>query len=92
MAKLKISIDRILSFLNRYFLWIIGGIFLLLFIYSAYLYYISVYSLLNDSIELTQTELILDEQVFNQVSENIQQRKELLKEVRINSYTNPFSN
>lgn len=88
--KINLSTAKVLDFLNKRYLWIIGAVFLLFFIFNIYIYYQNIYLALNVSIDSEDSELVLDQESFDQVLGFIEQRKERLREVEDNYYSNPF--
>ncbi len=88
--KINFSTTKVLDFLSKRYLWIIGAVFLLFFIFNIYIYYQNIYLTLNTSIDSEDLELVPDRELFNQVLGVIEQRKEQLRQVKDNYYSNPF--
>ncbi len=89
--KLSFSIDRILAFLNKYYLWLVAAVFLILLAYNLCLYYQAVYSALNQPVDSVGSKLTVDQEVFDRVFENIKQREVKLEQVRQSQYPSPFA-
>ncbi len=85
------STAKILNFLGKYYLWIAGVVFLLCFILNIYIYYQSIYLVLNTPVDVESSELILDQELLDQVLGEIEQRKNQLEEIEGGYYSNPFA-
>ncbi len=79
------------NYLKKYYLWIIGVIFISLLFLNIFIYYQYIYLVMKNQPELINQEININEEVLQKVRENIDKREENLFRVRKTEYYNPFN-
>jgi len=91
--KIKVSFSpaKISNFLKKYHFWILGAILLLLLCFNAFIYYQHVYLIMNTKVIPTDSGIVIDQEILDKVTDQIDQREDNLKRVETEDYFNPFS-
>lgn len=88
---IKFLPKKIFDYLKKYYLWIIGIIFILLISINIFIYYQYVYLTMKTPPELANEEIVINEKIFQKVQENIEKREDTLSRVEETKYYNPFN-
>lgn len=72
--------------------WVIGIIFVLLISINIFIYYQYVYLTMKTQPELANEEILINEEIFQKVQDNIEKRENTLSRVEETKYYNPFNN
>jgi len=90
-TKINISLETISNFLKKYYFWILGVIFFLLFCLSIFIYYQHIYLTINTQLDPTQEEIVIDQEMIEKVMGNIEGRQDNLSRVEKKDYQDPFN-
>lgn len=81
---------KIYNFLKKYYLAILGIILALLLCFNAFVYYQYVYLTIKHQPEATLKKIVIDQETFQKVLDDLEMREETLWRVEHNYFPDPF--
>lgn len=83
---------QIYDFLKKHYSIILGIIFALLLCLNAFIYYQYVYSVTKIQTKPVIEKVIINQEIFDKILSDIDEREETLLQAKTKHYTDPFNN